>query len=144
MKLGVLEHKKNPLMRREEFLISIEHSGKPTPSRKDMLSGMVKELKTKESLILIDKIFNKTGKPASEAKVLVYKKPEDIPKYKLEKTKRRLEKEKKEKPAAPAEKPKEKQAGEKKEEEANKEEKPKEDKKEEKPEEKKESEEKKE
>lgn len=101
MKLEVLEHKKNPLMHREEFLIGLDHSGKPTPNRKEILSELVKELKTKEDLIIIDKIFNKAGKSASEARVLVYKKPGDVPKYKLEKMKRRLEKKKKEKQSKP-------------------------------------------
>jgi len=134
MKFDILEHKKNPLMHREEFLIGLDHSGKPTPNRKEIMSELVKELKTKEDLIIIDKIFNKVGKPSSEARVLVYKKPGDVPKYKLEKMKRRLEKKKKEKPATPAEKP-EAAEGEKKPAEAKPEEQEagKEEKKEEKP-----------
>ncbi len=142
MKLDVLEHKKNPLMHREEILVGLDHSGKPTPNRKDIMSELVKKLKTKEDLIIIDKIFTTTGKSASEARVLVYKKPGDIPKYKIEKMKRRMEKKKKEKPAPKPEEKKEEAKpaeGEAKPEEEAKEDKPAEQPKEEsKPEEKKE------
>ncbi len=114
-------------MHREEVLIGLDHSGKPTPNRKEILSIVAKEVKAKEDIIIIDKIFNKTGKSASEARVFVYKKPGDVPKYKIEKMKRRLEKKEKPVPkpeAKPEEKPAPKPVAEEAEEQPVEEEKP--------------------
>jgi ribosomal protein S24E len=146
MSLKVTEKKKNPLMKREEVHATIEHSGKPTPPRKEILPHLEKFLKAKGDLILIDKIFSVKGKGESKLKVFVYSKKDDIPKDKLELIQRRSERKKakgeKEKPAEGEAKPSEgetpAEGEEKKPEEEAKEEKPSEEKKEEKPEEKKE------
>ena len=95
MKIDVKEQKKNPLMNRDEFVINIDHSGKPTPSRHDILKEIAKEVKASEDLIIIDKILSGSGVPVSVANTFVYKKKDDIPKGKLEKMKRRMEKKKK-------------------------------------------------
>lgn len=110
MKLEVLEQKKNPLMKRQELWVSVEHAGKATPPRKELLPQISKQLKSKEELIIIDKIFSTGGKAALKAKVLAYSKKEDVPKEKREKMERRMKpKEKKPapEPEKPAEKPKE-------------------------------------
>lgn len=107
MKMEAKERKKNAPMKREEVIFSVNHERKATPSRADLLKEVASKLKVKDDLLIIDKIFNTTGKPESEVTVLVYKKKDDIPKGKLEKMKRRMEKKKK-KPAEepkPAEKP---------------------------------------
>lgn len=139
MALKVTEEKKNPLLKRKEAWMHLEHTGKPTPARKDLIKDAAKALKAKEDLIIIDKIFSEKGKGATKVKALVYSKKDDIPKALADKMERRLGLKKEgeeEKPAesAPSEKPEEK-----------KEEKPKEEKeetkekgKEEKPEKKKE------
>ena len=85
MKLQKTEHKKNPLLKRDEYVFLLDHSGKPTPSRQEILKDLAKELKASEDAIVIDKIISKPGSSVSDAKVLVYKKKEDIPKGKLEK-----------------------------------------------------------
>ncbi|MBL7206142.1 MAG: hypothetical protein ISS36_00915 [Candidatus Aenigmarchaeota archaeon] len=85
----ILEQKKNPLLKREESWILIEHKGKPTPKRDEILSEISKVLKSKDELIIIDKVFSQKGKSASRVKVLAYSKKEDIPESKLEKMKRR-------------------------------------------------------
>ncbi|MFC2144045.1 hypothetical protein ACFLQO_01620 [Candidatus Aenigmatarchaeota archaeon] len=115
MKIEIKGERKNPLMKREEVTIRAEHSGKATPSRKDLLKEVATRLKSNEDLIIIDKIFSAKGRCQSDITVLVYKKKDDIPKDKLEKMKRRLEKKKKPgeeepapteaKPAESAEKP---------------------------------------
>ncbi|MEE9323059.1 MAG: hypothetical protein V3U72_00795 [Candidatus Aenigmarchaeota archaeon] len=136
MSLKILEEKKNPLLKREEVRAVFGHTGKPTPSRKDILPSLEKALRAKKDLILIDKIFSIKGKGESKLKVFVYSKKDDIPKDKLEVIQKRMEK-KKVKKGEPAEPAKEGEApaeGEKKpvEEEAKPEEEP-EGKKEEKP-----------
>lgn len=103
MKLEVEIRKKNPLMNREEVWVRFDHEGKATPPRKDILKDIAKQLKAKDDCIIIDKIFSTSGKAVSRAKVFVYKKKDDIPKAKLEKMQRRMEKkEKKAAEAAPA------------------------------------------
>lgn len=88
--MEIINQKKNPLLKRKEIWFLIEHKGKSTPNRREILSGISKTLKTKEELIIIDKIFSQTGKPASKVKALVYSKKEHIPKPKLEKMERRF------------------------------------------------------
>lgn len=106
MKIEILEHKKNPLMKREEAWVSVEHPGGATPRRAEILAGLAKKLGAKPELVIIDKIFSETGKALTRVRVQVYKSKEGIPKFKLEKMERRMkkaEKKKEEKPAPPAE-----------------------------------------
>lgn len=103
MKIEIKEEKKNSLMKREEVTIRAEHSGKATPSRRDLLKEIATRLKSNEDLIIIDKIFSAKGRCQSNITVLVYKKKNDIPKDKLEKMKRRLEKKKRGAVEAPTE-----------------------------------------
>ena len=128
MKTEVQEHRKNPLLKREEAWVLVEHPGKATPKREEIVKDAAKALKAKEDLVIVDKIFSFTGRMASRARVFVYSKKEDIPKEKLEKMARRM----KRKEAKPEEKPAEAPKPEEKKEEAKPEEKPPE-KKEEKP-----------
>lgn len=102
MVVKVLERKKNPLMKREEVSAVYEHSGKPTPTRDEILPNLEKSLKAGKDLILIDKIFSIKGKGESRLKVLLYSKKEDIPKDKVEAIKKRAEKKKAKKEEAPA------------------------------------------
>ena len=83
-------HKKNPLLNREEAWIVIEHEGKATPRRTDIIEEAAKAMKADKNLMIVDKIFSREGKASSKARVLVYSKKEDIPADKSEKMKRRL------------------------------------------------------
>lgn len=94
--IEILKHDKNRLMSREEFMLAYSHTNRPTPARKDMIPHIAKKLGFAEELIIVDKIFNVTGKSVSHVKVLAYKKKEEIPQYKLEKMHARITKEKKE------------------------------------------------
>jgi ribosomal protein S24E len=80
MSLKIIEQKKNPLMKVEEVKAVIEHAGKPTPKREDIMPSLENVLKKEKELILIDKIFTKRGKGESLLKVLVYDRKEDMPK----------------------------------------------------------------
>lgn len=112
MKIQVQEQKKNPLLKREEAWVMVEHPGAATPKRAEILKDAAKALKAKEEQVIVDKIFSFSGRTASRARVLVYSSKADIPKEKLEKMARRMKEE--------APKAEEKPAGEKKPEEAEK------------------------
>ncbi len=115
MKIEIGERKKNPLMKREEVKFSIGHKGRATPSRTEMMKEIASALKTKEELLIIDKIFTSTGNSVSSVRVLSYKKTVDIPKGKLDKMNARMEKVKKKADAKKEEKPAEAKPEEKKE-----------------------------
>lgn len=88
--MEVITEKKNPIMNRDEAWIRIDHSGKPTPPRKDIIADVAKHFKAKEDCIIVDKIFSETGQAASKIKVLVYTKADAVPKDKLNKMKIRM------------------------------------------------------
>jgi ribosomal protein S24E len=111
MKMEVRGQRKNPLMKREEVMISVDHSGKATPQRAELIEEVAKKLKASKDLIIVDKIFSASGRSESSVKVLVYKKKEDIPKGKLDKMGAKLEKTAKKKGAQAAEKPAEEKPG---------------------------------
>jgi ribosomal protein S24E len=110
MKFEIKDRKRNPLMKREEAMISIEHSDKATPNRKQILDEASKLFKVRPDAIIIDRIITQGGRPRSDVKVLVYSKKEYIPAWRLAKMEQRMAKKKEEKPpeAPPAEKPEEK------------------------------------
>lgn len=58
MKTEIIDKKENALLKRQEVLVKVDHEGKATPTRKELLSEMAKNLKAKEDLIIIDKIFS--------------------------------------------------------------------------------------
>lgn len=106
MKFEIKEQKSNPLLKRDEVEVIVDHAGSSTPSRMEIMDAASKELKVNKDLVLVDKIFSIKGKGTSKVKVLVYKKKEDVPKEKLEGIEKRLEKvRKKAKAAATEEKP---------------------------------------
>lgn len=75
-------------------MINLDHGRKATPSRQEILKEVAKQVKASEDVIIIDKIFSKSGVSASEARAFVYKKKDEIPRDKLEKMTRRMEKKK--------------------------------------------------
>ena len=89
MKIDVKEHRKNPLMKRDEYVVLVDHAGKPTPSRQEILKELAKELKVAEDVIIINKIFSLAGKQVSETRIHVYRKKGEIPADKLEKMSRK-------------------------------------------------------
>jgi len=91
MSLKIDSQKRNELLNREECWISLEHAGKPTPKRAELIKVVAKELKKPEDCIIIDKIFSEFGKSASRLKVQVYDKKENVPQKKTEKMKIRIE-----------------------------------------------------
>lgn len=100
MKMEIVKDKKNPAMKRDEHAISLEHTGKATPSRPEIMKDVAKLLKTKEELIIVDKIISNKGVQSSVVYVLSYRKRDDMPKHKLEKMKARMDKAKAKQQAA--------------------------------------------
>ena len=100
MSVKVESHKKNPLLKREEAWILIEHNGKPTPKRADIIDEAAKAMKADKELVIVDKIFSREGAAASRVRVFAYSKKEEVPATKAEKMKRRLGLAKKEKAEA--------------------------------------------
>jgi small subunit ribosomal protein S24e len=102
MAVKIESHKKNPLMKREEAWVVVEHEGKATPRRSEIIEETAKSMKADKDLLIIDKIFSSDGKAASRARVYLYYKKEEIPSEKAEKMKRRMGLAKKEEAAVPA------------------------------------------
>lgn len=92
MKAQIIEEKDNTLMQRKEYWMIVNHDDGPTPSRPEMVEFLAKELKTKEELLIIDKMFSEKGKTVTKIRAEIYKKKEDIPKAKAEKSARRIAK----------------------------------------------------
>jgi len=90
--MKIVSEKKNSAMKRDEYIISVEHKGKATPNRPEIIKGVAKLIKVNDNLIIIDKIISNRGLQSSIAYVLSYRKRDDVPAYKLEKMKKRIEK----------------------------------------------------
>ena len=86
----VESEKDNPLMKRKQYWLSVEHAGKETPARYELLPEIAKTLKSKPELTLIDKIFSERGGAKSRAKVMVYRDRREIPDAKLERQERKV------------------------------------------------------
>ncbi|PIU61314.1 hypothetical protein COX58_02800 [archaeon CG_4_10_14_0_2_um_filter_Archaea_38_6] len=110
MKSKIVDKNDNPLMKREEVRIEIEHFGEKTPDRKIILAESAKLLNKDEKLISVNKIRTFYGESKCMIRVHVYKNSKDLennePKYLI---KRNTFEEKKEE-AKPEEKKEEKQA----------------------------------
>ena len=91
MTIQTVSERKNPLMGRDEYWLSLAHAGKATPRRNELLAGIASHLKAEKDNVIIDKIFPAKGAPLSRIKVLVYADKTKIPKEKLG----RMKKEKK-------------------------------------------------
>jgi ribosomal protein S24E len=100
MKLELKERKRNALMKREEAMISIEHGGKATPDRRQVLADAAKLLNARPETTIIERITTPGGRASSDARVLAYSRKEDIPAWRLQKMEQRMTKKKpEEKPA---------------------------------------------
>jgi ribosomal protein S24E len=112
MKYELKDRKKNALMKRDEAVVAINHEGKSTPNRKDVMSEAAKLLKTKPENLVVTKISTSGGSSCSDAKIYVYSKKEDIPEWRVKKFEARIAKIKPPKPLPSENKPAEPKAGE--------------------------------
>jgi ribosomal protein S24E len=106
MKAQIISEKENHLMKRKDYWLSVEHDGKETPCRHDLLPEVVRKLHATEGTVVICKIFSERGRGASRVKVQVYADAKHLPKGCNErqdrKVKKYLEKRKKAAPAGEA------------------------------------------
>ncbi len=80
MSFKILGESENKLLKRKELKLSVEHSKKATPSRKELITELAKYLKTEENLVVPLKIESVGGTEHSMLSVYVYNKKEEIPK----------------------------------------------------------------
>ncbi|MBU5557735.1 MAG: hypothetical protein QW751_01125 [Candidatus Aenigmatarchaeota archaeon] len=85
MKIAVENKKANPVLRRDEILVSIDYQGGPTPSIASLRTELAKVLGVTEDRIEIAKLLSATGRPAGTAWVRVWETAELVPKPKVKK-----------------------------------------------------------
>ncbi|MEM2874529.1 MAG: hypothetical protein QW567_00670 [Candidatus Hadarchaeales archaeon] len=110
MKLEILEKVENRVLERTEIKFRVDHTGAPTPSRKELMAALSSALGVPEELITLERISGTHGSTSSRGSARIYPSREKLMKAEREYLlKRGLPKE--EKPAAPKEEaPKEEKA----------------------------------
>jgi small subunit ribosomal protein S24e len=107
MKIDVLEKRENPILKRIDLLLSVNHDKQPTPKKEELAKGIAEMFKSVPEKVEIIYIFSEVGATKARVKAKVW---EETPSKK--KKKEKVEKPKGE--AKPSEKPAEKKEGEKK------------------------------
>jgi len=72
MEIKILQEKNNPLLKRKEVLLEIDHSGRATPSREELTNELIKMFNKEKEKIVIDYILSSRGYPRAKAKVKIY------------------------------------------------------------------------
>jgi len=72
MEIKILQEKNNPLLKRKELLLEIDHTGRATPSREELTSELMKMFNKEKEKIVIDYILSSRGQPKAKAKVKIY------------------------------------------------------------------------
>ena len=79
MKIDITSEKENPLMRRKSYWLRVEHAGKQTPNRHELMPAVLKKLGSKPEETVISKIFSQAGVAGSNVKVVVYEEAKAVP-----------------------------------------------------------------
>ncbi|MBU5682711.1 MAG: 30S ribosomal protein S24e [Candidatus Aenigmatarchaeota archaeon] len=74
MEIKIIQEKNNPLLKRKELLLEIDHSNKATPSREELANEISKMFNVEKEKIVIDYILSIRGCSKSKAKVKIYEK----------------------------------------------------------------------
>lgn len=77
MKFKVVEMKDNPIFKRKEIVLEIEHMGEATPTREMVKNFVSNELDLNAEHIFIISIRTETGRPVSRATVYAFNSLED-------------------------------------------------------------------
>ncbi|MCX6821649.1 MAG: hypothetical protein NTW30_02615 [Candidatus Aenigmarchaeota archaeon] len=109
MKIDVLEKRENPILKRTDLLLKVDHDKQPTPKKEELTKAIADMFNSVPEKVEIIYIFSDVGatKAKVKAKIWEEKPPEKKKKEKVEKPKEEKPTEKKEE-AKPAEKPVEK------------------------------------
>ena len=79
MKIDITSEKENPLMRRKSYWLRVEHAGRQTPNRHELMPAVLKKLSSKPEETVISKIFSQAGVAVSNVKAVVYKDAKAVP-----------------------------------------------------------------
>ena len=68
----VVSQKENKVIQRREVVVRIEHRGKGTPSRPDVINAVSKLMEVNPDLVVVRRIETEYGRDASKAWVHIY------------------------------------------------------------------------
>jgi len=74
MEIKIIQEKNNPLLKRKELLLEIDHNNKATPSREELANEISKMFNVEKEKIVIDYILSIRGYSKSKAKIKIYEK----------------------------------------------------------------------
>lgn len=78
-----MDEKKNPILKRTDLMLTIDHTGQATPKREELIEQIAKKFKTTPEKIEIIYIFSETGMAKSKVKARVWE--EKAPEKKVKK-----------------------------------------------------------
>ena len=79
MKIDIASEKENPLMRRKSYWLRVEHAGRQTPNRHELMPVVLKKLGSGPEETVISKIFSHAGVAVSNVKVVIYNDAKAVP-----------------------------------------------------------------
>ncbi|NOR85429.1 hypothetical protein GQ473_04875 [archaeon] len=74
MKIDVTTDRKNPLMERRDIELFLAHEGF-TPSKKELMTAIATKLKVKETQVVVNHVYQSTGRLDAKILAKVYDKP---------------------------------------------------------------------
>jgi ribosomal protein S24E len=72
MKVKIVERKHNPLMKREELDVHIDHTGASSPSKAALQEFLAKDLGKESNKIEIRDIYTAKGAPTAKSRVFIW------------------------------------------------------------------------
>jgi len=106
MKMDIIEKTENPLLKRTDLILTVDHMGQATPKKDEIIKEIAGKFSSAPENVEIIYIFTESGLGRSKVKAKVWK--EKPPEKKAKKKEGKVE-EKEEKPAEKEEKPEKKE-----------------------------------
>ncbi len=75
IEMNILQEYDNKLLKRKDLLLSIDHTGQPTPKKAELEEKIAEKFKVEKDKVEIIYIFSEKGKAASKVKVKIWEKP---------------------------------------------------------------------
>lgn len=72
MKVKIVERKQNPLLKREELDVHIDHAGNSSPSKAALCEFLAKDLGKDAGKIEIRDIYTAKGAPTAKSRVFIW------------------------------------------------------------------------
>ena len=72
MKIEINEKKKNPLQERTEVRFTVDHTGQSTPTRKDVIAALAKELGVNKDQVVLHNMDSLFGRALSKGYAKAY------------------------------------------------------------------------